>query len=101
MTNWIFQSNPIHFGIDEYLQRQRIIMWSIRQKCFKDEISIGDTVYIWRSDGHKLKSGGIIAKGEIKSLPQKMKDDALDLWDEKLRSSVTFALRVKIYQKLL
>lgn len=94
MTGWIFQGNPKVFRVDEYLQRYKTITWTIRQKHFKDEISIGDEVYIWRSDGDQPRSGGIVAKGKIISFPQEMEDDTPDLWIEEQESS--FMLRAKI-----
>ena len=94
MMSWIFQGNPKVFRVDEYLRNQKIIMWTVRQKYFKDIISINDIVFIWRSDGNIPKSGGIIAKGRIISFPQEMEDDAPHLWIEQQED--TFALRVKI-----
>ena len=94
MTNWIFQGNPENFKVDEYIYNQDLIMWTINQRHFKEEILPGDVVYIWRSDGNKPKSGGIIAKGKIVSPPEEMLDDAPDLWINKQENS--FKLRVKI-----
>ena len=94
MSSWIFQGNPKNFRVDEYLQRQNVILWTIRQSHFADKISVGDEVYIWRSDGDKPKSGGIIAKGRIVSNPQNIEDDAPELWIEPQEKII--ALRVKI-----
>ena len=94
MTNWIFQGNPENFKVDEYIYNQDLIMWTINQRRFKEEILPNDVVYIWRSDENKTKSGGIIAKGKIVSPPKEMLDDAPDLWINKQENS--FKLRVKI-----
>jgi len=94
MTSWIFQGNPKVFRVDEYLQNRKSILWTIRQRHFRDDISVGDEVYIWRSDGDNPKSGGIVAKGKVISHPQAMEDDAPNLWIEKRESP--FELRVKI-----
>jgi MoxR-like ATPase len=75
MGNWIFQGNPKHFPIDEYLKENIIINWSIRQKQYLDEIQLGDNVFIWRSDGGEKNSGGIIALSEIINEPYEDKDD--------------------------
>ena len=80
MTSWIFQGNPEIFRVDEYLRKNKNITWTIRQGYLKDEISVGDKVYIWRSDGDNPKSGGIVARGKIESTPEYMKDDAPELW---------------------
>jgi predicted RNA-binding protein with PUA-like domain len=74
MNTWIFQSNPKSYQIDNYLNEINPVQWSIRQKHYKHDINIGDEVYIWRSDGYKPRSGGIVAKGTILSLPELVKD---------------------------
>ena len=79
MTSWIFQGNPKKFRIDEYLRNRQLITWEIRQMHFKDKISTGDEVFIWRADGDKTGSGGIVAKGEILSRPTEIKDDVPEL----------------------
>jgi len=94
MTTWIFQGNPRVFQVDKYLNQKKIILWTIRQKHFEDEILIGDEVFIWRADGNMPKSGGIVAKGKIISTPQNMEDDAPDLWIDLQKN--TTALRVAI-----
>ena len=81
MTTWIFQGNPRRFPtINNYLRTHKQIWWCIRQEHFIDKIKIGDDVYIWRSNGGDPLSGGIVAKGEITSLPQEIEDDVPDLW---------------------
>ena len=82
MTVWIFQVNPKWFNIDEYLRTRKKIFWEINQTYLIGDISIGDTVFIWRADGGNPKSGGIVGKGTIISLPKEMEDDAPELWIE-------------------
>ncbi len=96
MNTWIFQGNPTIFKVDEYLQRQKIIWWQIRQKYLADEISIGDEVYIWRADGDRPKSGGIVAKGRIVSKPQNIKNDVPELWVEKQKRMVKLYVKIKL-----
>lgn len=74
MNTWIFQSNPKGFNLDIYLKQVNPVQWTIRQKQYKNHLSIGDDVYIWRADGLRPGSGGIIAKGKIISLPELTKD---------------------------
>jgi hypothetical protein len=81
--------------VDEYLKRQNEIVWEVNQEQFKDIISIGDEVYIWRSDGKVHGSGGIVAKGTITTPVQEMEDDALDLWSDRPANPV--GLRVGIH----
>jgi hypothetical protein len=96
MASWIFQGNPKRFKVNEYLRKNKTIIWSINQKRFEDEISIGDEVYIWRSDGREPKSGGIVAKGEIISTPKVMKDDKPELWLDANKKDAESKLRVRI-----
>lgn len=65
MNTWIFQSNPIKFDIDTYLDENKSVNWTLRQKHFEKKITLGDEVYIWRSDGDIKNSGGIIAKAIV------------------------------------
>ena len=94
MTSWIFQGNPKIFRVNEYLRSRKKITWTVRQKHFKDDITIDDEVYIWRSDGRIPKSGGIVARGKVISSPCEMRDDAPELWIEKPKDPI--ALRVQI-----
>ncbi|MBP1947127.1 AAA family ATPase [Virgibacillus litoralis] len=65
MKHWIFQGNPKQFNIDEYILDNKVVSWSIRQKQFVDKVNIGDKVFLWRSDGGKKNTGGIIAHAEV------------------------------------
>ncbi|WP_174612909.1 AAA family ATPase [Virgibacillus ihumii] len=65
MKYWIFQGNPKQFNIDEYILNNENITWSVRQKQFVNEINLADKVFLWRSDGGKKHSGGIIAHAEV------------------------------------
>ena len=57
---WIFQSNPARFDIDSYLVNSAgEVAWLVTTNAKK--ISVGDTVYLWRSG----KDGGIVAEAEI------------------------------------
>lgn len=66
MTTWIFQANPDVFDIDGYLEScSGDFYWSVTR--YRDQISPGDKVYIWRSLGRtKDKSrSGIIAEARV------------------------------------
>jgi 5-methylcytosine-specific restriction enzyme A len=69
-NSWIFQGNPKRFKIDEYLKNNRYVWWSVNQEHFLEDISLGDTVYIWRADGGKRGTGGIVAKGKVTGAPE-------------------------------
>jgi 5-methylcytosine-specific restriction enzyme A len=82
MNTWIFQGNPKVFDIDNYVSNHNYIWWSIRQEHFSETIKINDEVFLWRSDGGKQGSGGILAKARVESLPRERTDDenAKDYW---------------------
>ncbi|WP_221563173.1 AAA family ATPase [Alkalihalobacillus sp. TS-13] len=67
MKHWIFQGNPKQFNVDEYIKNNEVLTWGVRQKHYVEKINIGDKVFIWRSDGGKKNSGGIIAHAEVAS----------------------------------
>jgi 5-methylcytosine-specific restriction enzyme B len=79
MSYWIFQGNPKQFDVDTYLQKSEKVTWSIRQKQYSEKTSIGDQVFIWRSDGGKKNSGGVIALCEIISEPYTNQEDELEV----------------------
>ena len=79
-STWILQGNPKLFDIDDYLARYPLIYW--RTPTFKDQIYLGDRVYMWRAG----EDAGIVASGVVVELPttdESLKHpDALgaDLW---------------------
>ncbi|MBM6819325.1 EVE domain-containing protein [Clostridium saudiense] len=68
MKTWIFQGNQKIFDINEYVTKNEIVTWILKIKKFQEEISIGDRVFIWRTEGIEYP-GGIIALTEVKSKP--------------------------------
>lgn len=80
VNTWIFQGNPRHFRINDYLRDTTSIMWSLNQEHYQNVIQIGDIVYIWRSDGGQRGTGGIIAKGRVTGLPVS-NDDPSPYWN--------------------
>ena len=76
MNAWIFQGNPSIFDVDGYLQvMPGAITWRVKQNG--KEMKVGDTVFIWRSQGAdtKEKRSGVIASAEIVSPVSTMLDD--------------------------
>lgn len=76
MSTWIFQANPSIFDVDGYLQAMPgAITWLVKQNS--KEMEVGDTVFIWRSQGTdtKEKRSGVIASAEIISPVTTMLDD--------------------------
>ena len=91
MQHWIFQANPDRFDVDQYVARQDNILWLVSQSHFRDDINLGDRVYIWRSQGKRFKNKvyGVIAEGTISGPPEVLPDDCPDLWrsDDALQES--------------
>ncbi|WP_049867641.1 HNH endonuclease [Paenibacillus sp. D9] len=79
-NTWVFQGNPSRFKVDDYLRENQDIVWSIRQEHYVNDIQIGDTVYIWRSDAGKRGYGGVVAKATVTGLPVSRKDVTSEFW---------------------
>lgn len=98
MASWIFQGNPKNFHINDYLSSRKIITWGIRQEFYAKKMSIGDTVFIWRSDEKYIPSGGIVAKGKIVSLPSNYADDATEFWIIEPKIQPKLRVNIKLYE---
>lgn len=60
---WIFQANPEIFDIRAALRQLTRTTWLVTR--FKDEMRLGDRVYIWESG----PEGGVVGVAEIAELP--------------------------------
>lgn len=60
---WILQGNPKVFPVDQYLQKEGFKYWSAPK--FKDEIKLGDIVYIYKCG----KNASVLAKGIVEEAP--------------------------------
>ncbi|KAA9022936.1 AAA family ATPase [Niallia endozanthoxylica] len=69
MNYWIFQGNPKQFDVNTYVEENKELTWGVRQKQYIDDIKMGDKVFLWRADGGKKNSGGVIALSEVISEP--------------------------------
>ena len=81
MRTWIFQGNPDDFDSDAYLATAPIqLLWLVTR--YGDEISVGDRVYIWRTQGKQKGIAGIIAEAQVIApvavLPESV--DAIPFW---------------------
>ncbi|UGB33158.1 HNH endonuclease [Metabacillus sp. B2-18] len=99
-NTWIFQGNPRQFRINDYLRDNTSIMWSLNQEHFQNVINIGDTVYIWRSDGGQRGTGGIIAKGAVTGTPV-MNDDPSPYWNNTDGQEMKIRVPIQIENRLL
>ncbi len=74
---WIFQCNPDRFDIDGFLkQNVGHLSWLVAR--YKDDIGIGDTVYLWRSG----EDAGIVGEAEVIGPVETRLDDpeAMPFW---------------------
>jgi predicted HNH restriction endonuclease len=97
---WIFQGNPTRFDIDDYIQENDKISWSLNQERYKNDIEVGDTVFIWRADGGQKGSGGIIAKGIVTKKPIKQKDEN-KYWNDNGGFQEKYRVHIDLEEKLL
>jgi len=73
MSTWIFQGNPEVFDIEGYLAASAgLITWTVAR--YADQISPGDTVYIWQPKGKDAAQAGILAEGTIIEYPGVQKE---------------------------
>jgi hypothetical protein len=92
MRTWIFQGNPDDFDLDAYLATAPVqFPWLVTR--YGDEISVGDRVYIWRTQGKEKGTAGIIAEtGVIAPVtPVRESTDAIPFW----RADASGAMEVR------
>ena len=78
MATWIFQGNPNIFDVDGYLEQcDSFITWLVRQHA--KDIVVGDTVFLWRSEGDGKQPGGVIAELEVIEPVRLQRDDPASL----------------------
>lgn len=97
MNTWVFQGNPKRFNIEQYIDENEYIWWSIRQISIIKDIDIGDEVYLWKADDLEKKSGGIVAKAVIISEPvERIDETAQKYWltDDWMKSGIGVKLQV-------
>lgn len=92
---WIFQCNPDRFDIDGFLKHNvGQLSWLVAR--YKDDIGIGDTVYLWRSGD----DAGIVGEAEVIGPVETRQDDpdALPYWiggDEGAEPAPRVRMRLK------
>jgi len=95
MKTWIFQGNPEIFDIDGYLSATAgLITWRVAR--YADQITPGDSVYIWRSQGQEASLAGVVAEGTVAEHPQVQKDDPISAGFWKQAPEQDEAMRVRI-----
>jgi hypothetical protein len=64
MRTWVFQGNPDEFDLNTYLAtRPAQLPWLVTR--YANDISVGDRVYIWRTQGKDKAIAGVIAEAEV------------------------------------
>ena len=73
---WMFQANPGRFDIDGFLATRPATTTFLVTR-YRQEIAIGDQVFIWRSiGGGNRDAAGIVAEGEVIEPVTQRPDDA-------------------------
>lgn len=97
MKTWIFQGNTKTFDIDGYLTAcTGFLKWRVSQ--YSNDIHIGDTVFLWRSDSGVADSGGILAECRVVSEVADLPDDenSLPFWKTPQIASVQSRVLLKL-----
>lgn len=92
MKTWIFQGTPDTFDIGGYLAASAgLIRWQVNR--YSDQISVGDSVFIWRSG----EEAGVVAEGTAVDVPRIQREDELsfDFWTQ-IPSAEEEKMRVNI-----
>ena len=69
MAAWIMQLNPIRLDVDGYVQATNLIQGKVIPH-FRNSVKQGDRVYLWRADGGRRGTGGVIALGRVTEEPR-------------------------------
>jgi hypothetical protein len=69
-TTWIFQGNPELYDVSSALRALKEQSWLVTK--FKDQIKVGDKVYLWQSgpDGGLVGVANVIAPPQMRSNPE-------------------------------
>lgn len=97
MSTWIFQGNPEVFDIDGYLAASAgLIKWRVTR--YADQIAVGDSAYLWKSQGEDASSAGILAEGTIAELPAVQKDDPASaaFWRKKPENDEVMRVTIRL-----
>lgn len=96
-TTWIFQGNPNTFDIDLYLREGNgEVVWLVKKHA--TEITVGDTVFLWRSEGNRELPGGIVAELRVIEPVSVQTDDPASLryWKQPAPEASEPAPRVRM-----
>jgi hypothetical protein len=81
MPTWLFQGSPKDFpAFDDYLRNYAEISWHVRQKRAAEEMYPDDEVYIWRLDGNRPGTSGIVAHGILTTEARAIPDEGKKSW---------------------
>jgi hypothetical protein len=92
-----FQGNPNTFYIDAYLRNgSSEVMWLVKQHGA--DISVGDTVFMWRSEGNRELPGGITAELQVIEPVSVQTDDPASIryWKQPVPEASAAARRVRM-----
>ena len=98
MNYWLLQGNPDKFDVDRYLKQTNNVYWSVTIKKYKEEMRVGDKVFIWRSRGSKGHVYGVVAYGVISEAPidRSMVKNKIFLYDSSWKESFSESSEIKV-----
>jgi hypothetical protein len=68
LAAWIFQVNPTRIDIDAYVRSTNPVQLKVINH-FRNSVKPGDRVYLWRADGGRRGTGGVIGLGSVVEEP--------------------------------
>jgi hypothetical protein len=69
MAAWIFQVNPQRLDLDAYVTSMNPVQLKVIPH-FRNSVKPGDRVYLWRADGGRRGTGGVIGVGRALGEPE-------------------------------
>lgn len=66
--------------MDGYFVSEKPIRWSLRQAYYREQIAVGDIVYLWRLAGNTPDRCGLVVKAVVIDRPAVSADDAPERW---------------------
>ena len=100
MAAWIFQWNPESFRVDAYLSQGNIlrqeITGTVNQNQCRREIMVDDEVFIWRSNGGKPGTGGVVARAAVSGPVELNEDPEPSFWIDKTGAGARYRVRLRV-----
>lgn len=102
MGAWLFQGNEKKFPVNRYLRERhhqsREIQWNVGEHW--QPVEVGDRAFIWRAEGGKPGTGGVIAVGHVSREPVREPDELPRDWfdqnDPRVTDDILWRVRIQL-----